>query len=111
MTMTRRIVFLLSIIGAAYAGGAAGAESGVFSKPRVIQAMRADTAPTIDGRVDDECWKRAPEITDFLSRNTEVRATVQSYAYICYDQSNLYIAMKCPIRKGTRPFGGPGAHD
>ncbi len=111
MTRVGRIAVLLTIIAGLSAGGAAGAEPGVLSKPRVIQAVRAGTAPTLDGRVDDECWKRAPEITDFLSRNTEVRATVQSYAYICYDQSNLYIAMKCPIRKGTQPFGGPGVHD
>ncbi|MDP7396623.1 MAG: sugar-binding protein [Lentisphaeria bacterium] len=106
MTPTRRIAVFLTVITAVAAGVASSAEA-----PRVIRAVRAATAPTIDGRLDDACWKEAPEITGFLIYRSRDLAISQSYGYVCYDDSYLYIGMKCLIAEGTEPVGEPGAYE
>lgn len=66
-------------------------------KKRAIVIPKAASAPTIDGRVDEEIWKAAAVFKDFYqtspgyntapSRPTEV--------YMAYDELNLYVAFKC----------------
>jgi hypothetical protein len=109
MMRVGRIAILLTVITAAAAGSASSAEA-----PRVIQAVRAETAPEIDGQLNDPCWKEAPEITDFLIYRSRDLAVTQTYGYVCYDDSYLYIGMKCLIPDAiTKPVGEPGtyAHD
>ena len=106
MMRVGRIAILLTVITAAAAGSASSAEA-----PRVIQAVRAETAPEIDGQLNDPCWKEAPEITDFLIYRSRDLAGTQTYGYICYDDSYLYIGMKCLIPDAiTKPVGEPGTY-
>ncbi|MCH2131724.1 MAG: hypothetical protein MK179_21495, partial [Pirellulaceae bacterium] len=74
-----RIVVLLTVTTAA-----AVAESRVVAKPRVIQAVRANTAPKIDGQLNDTCWSQVPEITGFQIYRTRDLAATQTYGYVCY---------------------------
>lgn len=62
-----------------------------------LKPVFTNTPPKIDGILDDEIWKTAPNITGFktfspdfgkdLSENTVV--------YMCYDKENIYFAYKC----------------
>jgi Domain of unknown function (DUF5916)/Carbohydrate family 9 binding domain-like len=53
--------------------------------------------PVIDGKVDDEIWKQAKVIRDFIQTNPgdHIPASKQTEAYIAYDEQNFYIAFKC----------------
>ncbi|MFM1548363.1 MAG: carbohydrate binding family 9 domain-containing protein [Lentisphaeria bacterium] len=106
MTQTGRIAVFLIVIGAVAAVAAVAADV-----PRVIQAVRTKAAPDIDGRLDDACWKEAQEITDFQHYRTPDLALLQTYGYVCYDDSHLYVGMKCLIPQGTKPAGGMLDHD
>lgn len=62
-----------------------------------IEAVRVDTAPRIDGRLDEEVWKTAKPVTGFrqhepdegelASQRTEVR--------IAFDSRRLFVAFRC----------------
>ena len=106
MTQTGRIAVFLIVIGAVAAVAAVAADV-----PRVIQAVRTKAAPDIDGRLDDACWKEAQEITDFQHYRTPDLALLQTYGYVCYDDTYLYVGMKCLIPKGTKPAGEMLDHD
>ena len=55
--------------------------------------MRADTAPVLDGRLDDEVWSRA-ELVDDLHQISPVEyaePTEQTRIYILYTDDALYV--------------------
>ena len=54
------------------------------SKAKVIQAVRAEAAPVLDGKLDDDCWKHAPSVTGFLDVGSERLASFQSFGKVCY---------------------------
>ena len=75
------------------------------SNAKAIQAIRAEAAPVLDGKLDDECWKHAPLVTGFLDIDSERLASFQSFGQVCYDDAHLYIGMKCLMPKGMKPTG------
>lgn len=83
----------------------AGADEPVVdaTKVRTITAARVQALPVIDGKLDDACWKKAQAVTNFLSIDSDRLASYQTIGYICYDDSHIYIAMKCLLPKGVRP--------
>ena len=106
MTLIRRIAVFVVFFAVATADTVAAAEA-----PRTIQAVRAETAPEIDGQLNDACWKEAQEITDFQIYRTHDLAGTQTYGYVCYDDSYLYIGMKCLIPDAIeKPVGEPGTY-
>ncbi len=56
-------------------------------------AVRPTESPTIDGRLEEDCWQEQPSMTDFsvLDRNTP--AAAQTRAWIASDADALYIAI------------------
>lgn len=66
----------------------------VFAQERVLQAVKTDLIPRIDGNLDDAAWSNAPVLTDFIqnfptygvpgSQKTEVR--------ILYDNDAIYVS-------------------
>ena len=73
------------------------------TKPRTLTATRIAQMPGIDGKLDDACWKQVASITDFTVWNSEILAEYQSEAKICYDDSTLYISVKCLLPRGVKP--------
>ena len=65
------------------------------AKPIVIP--RFDKAPVIDGELDDEIWKQAAVLKDFLQRNPgdNIAASKPTEAFIGYDSKFLYLAFHC----------------
>jgi hypothetical protein len=59
-------------------------------------AVRAASAPVIDGRDNDQVWQTAPEITGFKQwRPTEGKAPrYKTVAKIAYDAANLYVFIR-----------------
>lgn len=63
---------------------------------RAVAAVRAARPPVIDGRGDDDVWRRAVPITGF--REWQPRedgpARFATEAWIAYDEGNLYLLMR-----------------
>ena len=85
--------------------GSSEADTSEKSDAKVIQAVRAEAALVLDGKLDDNCWKQAPPVTGFLDINSERLTSFQSFGQVCYDDAYLYIGMKCLMPKGLKPKG------
>src|SRR3954471_17234820 len=61
-----------------------------------VTAIRADIAPTIDGRDTDEIWRIAPPITGFTQwQPTEgKKPRFPTEAKVAYDAANLYVFVR-----------------
>jgi hypothetical protein len=61
-----------------------------------LQALRITTPPAIDGRLDDEIWRRAAVATDFVQRspNPGQPSLQRTEARIAYDDVALYVAIR-----------------
>lgn len=62
---------------------------------RSIPAVRAQTPPVIDGKLDDPCWAEAPAATGFTEYKTERLAEEQTVVRILYDDTSLYVGFEC----------------
>lgn len=61
-----------------------------------ITVSKTTAKPVIDGRLDEACWRQAEPLTDFRLNDYEsTPAKKQTIAYMCYDDENLYIGIKC----------------
>ena len=97
--LTEHALFAAFLFGAIAASAPAHSVSAQINRTSsvgavpVAQSVRTDTAPTIDGVLDDDVWSGAPVITGFLqhepfegqpaSERTEIR--------ILYDEDAIYI--------------------
>jgi hypothetical protein len=68
----------------------------VFAQP-VIQAVKTDKPPQIDGNVSEEVWDEAFVVSDFYQREPNLGAPVSQKTefLVCYDEHNIYFAVKC----------------
>ena len=60
---------------------------------RRISPARIDSAPVIDGRLDDAVWRDAAHVTDLYQRRPHdgTPATEASDIFLAYDSANLYL--------------------
>ncbi len=76
------------------ASGAAGtpADLGILAGRPVARPRRTDAPPAIDGRLDDEVWRTAAVITEFVQQAPldGAPATEQTEVYLAYDSEHLY---------------------
>ena len=57
--------------------------------------MRAiDTAPTLDGVLDDTQWKTAARLTDFITNRGARPASMKTEAFVTHDAANLYLGIR-----------------
>jgi Domain of unknown function (DUF5916)/Carbohydrate family 9 binding domain-like len=79
-----------------------------FDPPTVkkqTHGFRTETAPVLDGRLDDTVWQQAPKIDDFIEYEpNQGRASAHPMVVqIAYDDSALYVAARL-----TQPGGQKG---
>ena len=55
-----------------------------------MKAVRTDTPPVIDGKIDDSCWSKADTATNFTDYELERLAVEQTIVRVLYDDENLY---------------------
>ena len=67
------------------------------STTRVAEAAPVEEVPIIDGKVDDDIWRRAKVITDFIQaeRYEGAPATEKTDVRILYDDQNIYVGVIC----------------
>ncbi len=54
-------------------------------------AYRAETAPTIDGRLDERCWQQAPLSSRFVDLVSGAATVHETRVAILWDDDNLYV--------------------
>ena len=61
------------------------------------EAVRAPTAPVLDGRVDEPAWASAPEQSRFTQKFPDERGTPagRTSFRVLYDDDALYIGVIC----------------
>jgi len=72
---------------------------------KVYPCPRLEPAPTIDGRVADACWKKAPVVSGFTWYNKPILLEVQTSLRAGYDDRHLYFGIHCdePMVKRLSP--------
>jgi len=60
-----------------------------FSIPKI------NSAPSLDGIINDECWKTAFKFGNFADNGTGKPAKVGTSGWICADKDNIYLAFRC----------------
>ena len=93
------IVVLTSILVSLYTASRSSAQTfDPVSSPTANQvtAVYVDTAPRIDGHLDDALWADIEPITNFIQNWPEdgAAATEKTEVRIAYDRDNLYFAFK-----------------
>jgi len=63
----------------------------------VLQAIRVDKAPKIDGVLEGEIWQKAPAANSFVQKQPDEGkpATERTEVRILYDNQNVYIGIMC----------------
>lgn len=64
---------------------------------KVIQAVRTDKPPVLDGFVNEEVWNSAFSVTEFYQREPHNGQPVsrKTEFLVCYDADNLYFGIRC----------------
>lgn len=87
------IALLLSVVNLIFIGIPSDTLAQI-QKP-VICAVRLTTAPRIDGKLDDQCWKLCTPATDFymVEPNPGAPVTQPTMVYVCYDDEKIYFGV------------------
>ncbi len=90
----RAAALCLLLLGAA--GARVSAAPAQVADPRDVQAVRAPSAPVVDGRLDDEVWRLAEPVTGFLQRDPVEGepASEDTVVQVAYDEKALYVAAR-----------------
>ena len=60
-----------------------------------LTMKKAHEPPIVDGDLSDAIWKQATRVPDFVLFRKKETASAQTMAYLCYDDSALYVAFVC----------------
>jgi hypothetical protein len=103
-------LLLLGALGGASPASADEGRSGFFDPPamaqrRRIAAVRAEAPPTVDGRLDDAVWQRAPQagFVQVEPRQGEP-STHRSEVWVAFDDEALYVAARLEQPGGWTAF-------
>jgi hypothetical protein len=69
------------------------------SSAKTIRAVKIDSdeSPVIDGKLDDECWKRASKVSDFIQFEPIRGEKPKDSTNVCvlFDKQKLYVGFEC----------------
>ena len=72
-----------------------GGEAQVKDWRPLLTVGKTTKPPVIDGKLDEKCWKECIEVAPFILKNARMSPYEPTYAYMCRDAENLYVAFKC----------------
>jgi len=64
-------------------------------RKRKLLAVRTTQPMTVDGRLDEAVWTKAPRIEHFMDRRTLRLESLETVGRLAYDDDTLYVAMEC----------------
>ena len=62
---------------------------------QTIEADKFQTPPTIDGKLDDDCWQHVTRVDEFKIAELETTVPDKTEVYIGFDDEALYIGFRC----------------
>jgi hypothetical protein len=62
--------------------------------PRAAAMVPIATPPTLDGRLDEDCWKGPPVLTGFRELKTDTPAAADTAGWIGFDDEAIYLAIR-----------------
>ena len=62
---------------------------------QTIEAIKFQTPPMIDGKLDDGCWQRVPAVDEFKIAELETTVPDKTEVFLGYDDEALYIGFRC----------------
>jgi hypothetical protein len=81
----------------------------------ILQPVRSDEGPRLDGFLDDSVWREAEIATDFIQQRPEFGApsTAHTRVRVVYTKSALYIGFECdePVEVLARSLGRDALSD
>ncbi|MBI3920744.1 MAG: hypothetical protein HY318_04935 [Armatimonadetes bacterium] len=87
--MKRLLLLVAGLLIAGHVGNASASDSSlVYSASKVAQP------PTIDGKLDEECWQSAEQTGPFVKIGGS-NSPVETRGRLCWDEGRLYIALVC----------------
>jgi len=63
-------------------------------KQKALLVKAVNNPPVIDGKIDDESWKRSPDGKMVYVANG-AEADIETLVWLGYDENNFYVAVKC----------------
>src|SRR5213078_135623 len=97
--MKGAMIVMAAIAAAAIGSSPAFAQAALQPAPGaaspVVRPVRVQQPPAIDGRLDDEAWRGAAHVTNFLQRRPldGTPASERTDVYIAYDNERLYFGV------------------
>ncbi len=68
---------------------------------QTIEAKKFETAPVIDGKLDDNVWQQTTPIETFIIAELETTVPDKTQVYIGFDDAALYVGFRCFQDKST----------
>lgn len=68
---------------------------------QTIAAKKVETAPVIDGKLDDSSWQQITPIEAFLVAELKTTVPDKTQVFIVYDDSAIYVSFRCFQDKST----------
>ncbi len=59
------------------------------------EVLRSQTPPKIDGKLDEEAWRKAPAVGEFVNNLDGGPSPIKTEAKVLYDDKYLYFAFRC----------------
>jgi len=90
---------------------------GAGAAAQQIDVPRIEAPPTVDGALDDSCWRQATVLADFMVPGTHEEPLEPTQAWLCHDGVWLYVGFLCheanpdAIVREQTVHDGPVNHD
>ena len=62
---------------------------------QTIEAVKFQTPPTVDGKLDDDCWQRVTVVDEFKIAELETTVPDKTEVSLGFDDEALYIGFRC----------------
>ena len=62
---------------------------------QTIEAVKFQTPPTVDGKLDDDCWQRVTVVDEFKIAELETTVPDKTEVYLGFGDEALYIGFRC----------------
>jgi hypothetical protein len=101
--MTNQFAFaVLSALALAASALSVSAAADGFEDPPLVVAGRPVVPPLLDGKLTDRCWAKASALGPFMEISTLNPPDEVTSAMLCWDPSNLYVAVDCAESSPSR---------
>ena len=102
--MLRRALLVFGVAAMVCPPARAAEKQAAHGPVPTLHAVRTQATVTIDGRLDDEVWLRAPPATDFTQRDPDEGqpSSERTELRIAYDDDALYVGVRLHDREPAR---------